>query len=66
MALINLKRYREAIEVLDRALSIDPGNANALYRKGLSLSLLGTMKRRYDALRKHSRLIPRLLMHGSS
>ena len=30
----------EAIEVLDRALAIEPENAKALYRKGLALSML--------------------------
>lgn len=41
VALIGRGEARAAVKVLDEALKADPGSAEALYRKGLALNILG-------------------------
>ena len=47
-----MKRYREAVEVLNNALTLEPGHAKALYRKGLALSHLGRHEEAISCLEK--------------
>jgi tetratricopeptide (TPR) repeat protein len=46
-------RYEEAIEFCDRALMIDPNDANTLVSKGDSLAYLENSRRPLSGMTKH-------------
>lgn len=54
----NLERYEEALELLDKALALDPENSDALHNKGVVLFSLGQREEAIELLDKAIEIDP--------
>jgi tetratricopeptide (TPR) repeat protein len=63
LALAGLRRFEEAIESYDRALSLRPGDTEALFNRGVAQQALGRFA---EALESHERVLKASAGHASA
>jgi tetratricopeptide (TPR) repeat protein len=53
-----LKRYKEALDAFNKAIELDPQNADAWYNKGVVLELMGKTYAAEDSYSKAIKIDP--------
>jgi len=56
--LVNLARFEEALEVLDKAIEVNQKDIAAVSNKGAALLNLGRFEEALEVLNRQSRLVP--------